>query len=208
MAQVEVRNLENKVVEKLELDDAVFEYKASPTLVWEAVNAFRAARRKGTHATKGRSLVRGSGRKLWRQKGTGRARVGNRQTPIWRGGGVVFGPQPRSYAQSFPKKKKRGAVKLVLSDKLKNDRIVVIDDIQLESPRTKAVLSMMGALGLEQKVLFVDTRDNRNLFLGSRNLPDVKMVPTQGVNIFDLLNHPLLVISKSSLLELQEGLNR
>ena len=208
MAQVAVRNLQNEVVEQLELDSAVFEYSASETLVWEAVNAFRAAQRKGTHSTKTRGEVRGSGRKPWRQKGTGRARVGSVRSPVWRKGGTVFGPQPRNYTQAFPKKKRRGAVKLVLSDKLKRDRLVVIDDFALSSHRTKDFLSVLQALDLSRKVLVVDGRENRNLYLGSRNLPQVKMVPTLGVNVYDLLNHQHLLISKSSLLELQEVLKR
>lgn len=208
MAEVAVRNLQNKVVEQLELDDSVFNYEASETLVWEAVNAFRAAQRKGTHSTKTRGRVRGSGRKVWRQKGTGRARVGSIRTPLWRKGGTVFGPQPRDYSQAFPKKKKRGAVKLVLTDKLKNDRLVVLDEIKLESHRTREVLSALKTLELDTKVLFVDDRENRDLYLGSRNLPTVKMVQTRGVNVYDLLVHNFIVISKSSLLELQEALKR
>ncbi|HSR53852.1 MAG TPA: 50S ribosomal protein L4 [Acidobacteriota bacterium] len=208
MAQVEVKNLNNKVVEKLDLDPAVFEYQASDTLVWEAVNAFRAAQRKGTHSTKGRGVVRGSGRKPWRQKGTGRARVGTIRSPIWRKGGTVHGPQPRSYAQALPKKKRRGAVKRVLTARLESGNLVVVDDLSLESHRTKDFLKVLEALGLENKVLVVDERENRNLYLGSRNLPGVKMVPTLGVNIYDLVDHPSLLISKRSLLALQEVLTR
>ncbi|HSR68869.1 MAG TPA: 50S ribosomal protein L4 [Acidobacteriota bacterium] len=204
MAQVEVKNLKNKVVEKLDLDPAVFQYQASDTLVWEAVQAYMAAQRKGTHSTKTRGRVRGSGRKLWRQKGTGRARVGSIRTPLWRSGGTVHGPTPRSYAQAFPKKKRRGAVKRVLSDKLESGRLVVIDDLALDSPRTKDFLQALKALDLGNKVLVVDERDNRNLYLGSRNLPQVKMVTTLGVNVYDLLDHETLLISKRSLLALQD----
>lgn len=208
MAQVEVRNLKNKVVEKLDLDDEVFDYNASETLVWEAVNAFRAAQRKGTHATKGRSLVRGGGRKPWRQKGTGRSRSGSTRSPLWRSGGTVFGPSPRDYAQSFPRKKRRGAVKVVLSDKLRNERLIVLDDFSLSSHRTKEFVEVLEGLEVEGKALVVDDRENRNLWLGSRNLVGVKMSPTNGVNVYDLLNHDYLLISKNSVLALQEVLKR
>ena len=208
MAEVEVKNLKNEVVGKLDLEDSVFAYQASKTLVWEAVNAFRAAQRKGTHATKTRAQVRGGGHKLWRQKGTGRARMGTIRSPLWRKGGITFGPHPRNYAQSFPKKKRRGAVKLVLSDKLKHGLLTVIDDFTLPSHRTKEFLDILSNLGLGGKALVDDDRENRNLYLGARNLARVKMVPTLGVNIFDLLNHERLLISKRSLLELQEVLQR
>ena len=119
MAEVEVKNYKNEVVEKLQLSDRVFDYVASETLVWEAINAFRAAQRKGTHATKNRSAVRGGGAKPWKQKGTGRARAGTIRSPLWRGGGTVFGPSPRDYSYAFPKKKRRGAIRVVLTDKSK-----------------------------------------------------------------------------------------
>ena len=208
MAEVEVKNLNNEVVGKLDLDDSVFAYKASKTLVWEAVNAFRAAQRKGTHSTKTRAQVRGGGHKLWRQKGTGRARMGTIRSPLWRKGGAAFGPHPRNYAQAFPKKKRRGAVKLVLRDKLKHGLLTVIDDFTLPSHRTKEFAEILKKLELGSKTLVVDDRENRNLYLGARNLARVKMVPTMGVNIFDLLRHEHLLISKRSLLELQEVLQR
>ncbi len=208
MAEVEVRNLKNEVVGKMDLEDSVFAYNASQTLVWEAVNAFRAARRKGTHSTKTRAQVRGGGHKLWRQKGTGRARMGTIRSPLWRKGGITFGPRPRSYAQSFPKKKRRGAVKVVLSDKLQHGLLTVIDDLTLPSHKTREFLDVLKDLELESKTLVVDDRENRNLYLGARNLQRVKMVPTLGVNVFDLLNHEHLLISKRSLLELQEVLQR
>ena len=208
MAEVEVKNLKNKVVEKLELSDQVFAYAASDSLVWEAVNAYLAGQRKGTHATKVRGQVRGGGRKLWRQKGTGRARVGSSRSPLWRGGGVTFGPHPRDYSQPFPKKKRRGAVKMALSDKLKDERLLVVEDFELPSHRTQEFVGVMKTFGLEKKVLVVDARENRNLFLSTRNLPGIKMVQPIGLNIYDLLNCGHLMISKGSLLELQEVLLR
>ncbi len=208
MAEVEVRNLKNKVIDKLELADEVFNYSASETLVWEAVRAYRAGQRKGTHATKGRSQVRGGGRKPWRQKGTGRARAGSIRSPLWRGGGTTFGPTPRNYVQAFPKKKRRGALKVVLSDKLKNQKLTVVDEFVLESHRTKEFLEILKTLDLDNKVLVVDDRENRNLYLSSRNVPQVKCVATLGLNVYDLLNCRHLLISKRAVLSLQELLQK
>lgn len=208
MAEVEVRNLKNKVVEKLELADEVFNYTARETLVWEAVRAYQAAQRKGTHSTKTRAAVRGGGRKPWKQKGTGRARAGSIRSPLWKKGGVTFGPQPRDYEQSFPKKKRRGALKMVLSDKLRNQKLTVIDDFSLESHRTKEFLAVLEKFKLEEKILVVDDRENRNLYLSARNLPGVKSVPTVGLNVYDLLNCRHLLISKRAILALQEALRK
>ncbi|HXK62407.1 MAG TPA: 50S ribosomal protein L4 [Acidobacteriota bacterium] len=208
MAEVDVKNLKNEVVDKLTLDDAVFDYTASETLVWEAVRAYLAGQRKGTHATKNRALVSGAGRKLWRQKGTGRARVGSLRSPLWRKGGTVFGPQPRDYAQALPKKKRRGAMKMVLSDKLRNQKITVIDEFVMDTPRTKDFLAVLKTLDLDSKVLVVDEKENRNLYLSSRNLPSVKTVTSSGLNVYDLLNHEHLLISKQALLSIQEVLQK
>jgi large subunit ribosomal protein L4 len=208
MAEVDVKNLKNEVVDKLTLDDAVFNYTASETLVWEAVNAYLAGQRKGTHATKNRALVSGAGKKLWRQKGTGRARIGSIRSPLWRKGGTVFGPQPRDYSHAFPKQKRRGAIKMVLSDKLRNQKLTVVDAFPIENPKTKEFVDVLKALNLDSKVLVVDGRDNRNLFLSSRNVPKVKMVMSSGVNVYDLLNHDHLLISRQALLEIQEVLQK
>jgi len=206
MAKLKVHDLKNKAVGEVEVSDAVFDYTASETLVWEAVRAFLAGRRKGTHKTKNRSEVRGGGSKPWRQKGTGRARAGSTRSPIWKKGGTVFGPKPRDYSQRLPKKKRRGAVRMVLSDKVRNDLLVVIDDFTLETHKTKNFVETLESFGLSGKVLLVDDRENQNLFLGSRNLPNVKMVPTTGVNVYDLLNHRHLLISKQAVQKLDEVL--
>jgi len=208
MAEVEVKNLKNKVVEKLKLADQVFNYSASETLVWEAVRAYLAAQRKGTHATKGRAQVRGGGRKPWRQKGTGRARAGTIRSPLWRSGGTTFGPTPRNYTQAFPKKKRRGAMKLVLSDKLRNQTLTVLEDFSLESHRTKEFLSVLENFKLDKKVLLMDDRENRNLYLSSRNVPGVKLVATGGLNVYDLMNCRHFLVTKRAILELQEVLQR
>lgn len=208
MAEVEVKNLENKVVEKLKLADQVFNYSASETLVWEAVRAYLAAQRKGTHATKGRAQVRGGGRKPWRQKGTGRARAGTIRSPLWRGGGTTFGPTPRNYTQAFPKKKRRGAMKLVLSDKLRNQSLTVLEDFSLESHRTQEFLSVLENFKLDKKVLLMDDRENRNLYLSSRNVPGVKLVATGGLNVYDLMNCRHFLVTKRAIVALQEVLQR
>lgn len=208
MAEVEVKNLENKVVEKLKLADQVFNYSASETLVWEAVRAYLAAQRKGTHATKGRAQVRGGGRKPWRQKGTGRARAGTIRSPLWRGGGTTFGPTPRNYTQAFPKKKRRGAMKLVLSDKLRNQSLTVLEDFSLESHRTQEFLSVLENFKVDKKVLLMDDRENRNLYLSSRNVPGVKLVATGGLNVYDLMNCRHFLVTKRAILALQEVLQR
>ncbi|MFH1965658.1 MAG: 50S ribosomal protein L4 [Acidobacteriota bacterium] len=208
MPKVDVRNLKNKVVEKLELSEDVFEYEASETLVWEAVTAFLAAQRKGTHSTRGKSDVRGGGCKPWRQKGTGRARVGSIRSPLWAGGGTVHGPSPRNYTTAFPKKKRRGAVKLVLTDKLKDQKLLVVDDFTLKSHRTSDFITILKQMELTGKILLVDSRENRNLYLSSRNLPGVKMVPSDGVNIYDLLNCEKVIFSKDAIVELQEVLQK
>ena len=206
MAKVEVRNLKNKPVGELELNDAVFDYSASETLVWEAVRAFLARQRKGTHKAKNRVEVRGGGGKPWRQKGTGRARVGSVRSPLWRKGGTVFGPRPRDYSQRFPRKKKRGAVRMVLSDKLRNQRLIVVEDLKVESHKTRDLAGILEAFDLSGKVLIVDERKNRNLYLSSRNLPGVKMVPANGVNVYDLLNCEHLMLSKEAVEKLEETL--
>lgn len=208
MPKVDVIDLKNKVVEKLELSGDVFEYEASETLVWEAVTAYLAGQRKGTHATRERSAVRGGGAKPWRQKGTGRARAGSIRSPLWAGGGTVHGPRPRDYSTSFPKKKKRGAVKLVLTDKLKDEKLLVVQEFSLKSHRTREFATVLGNMKLTGKLLLVDSRDNRNLYLSSRNLPNVKMVPVDSLNIYDLLNCEKVIFSKSAIIGMQEVLQK
>lgn len=208
MAEVELRDLKNKVVGKLELSDAVFDYQASETLVWEAVRAHQAAQRKGTHSARTRSTARGGGRKPWRQKGTGRARAGTIRSPLWAGGGTVHGPRPRDYSESFPRRKRRGAIKLILSDKLRSKELVVAEELELDSHKTRDFLEVLKALELDKKVLIVDDRENRNLYLGSRNFPRARMLSTEAVNVYELLDCDHLLISKRALLKLQELLEK
>lgn len=208
MAEVQVRNLENEVIGTLELADEVFNYHASPTLVWEAVTAFLAGRRKGTHSTKTRGEVSGSGRKLWRQKGTGRARIGSIRSPLWRKGGTVHGPKPRDYAWALPKRKRRHAVCAVLTDRLESGALWVFESLDLPSHKTRDFAAWLRSLGLDGKVLLVDSKENRNLYLGSRNVPGVTMAPSSGVSVYDLVRHDTVVVSRRAILELQEVLKR
>ena len=208
MAEVEVKNLGNEVVGKLELSDQVFKAALNLPLIWEAVKHYEDSKRKGTAATKTRGLVSGSGKKLWRQKGTGRARIGSIRSPLWRHGGTVHGPKPRDYSYRFPRKKLRGALCSALSVKLEENALAVVDGFTLESHKTKDVLKVIRGLGGAGKILIVDSGDNRNLTLGSRNLPDVKVVLATGVNIHDIVNHQLLLFSRDSILKVQEALTR
>jgi large subunit ribosomal protein L4 len=208
MAEIEVKNLANEVVGKLELSDAVFKAEFNEPLIWEAVKHYNDSHRAGTASTKVRGEVSGSGKKLWRQKGTGRARIGSIRSPLWRHGGTVHGPKPRDYSYSFPRKKLRGALRSALSAKLSENSVAVIDGFSLENPKTKDFQKILEKFGLAGKVLIVDSGGDKNLSLSSRNLPKVKLVPETGVNIFDVVNSNMLLFSKDSILQLQEVLSR
>jgi len=208
MAEIEVKNLSNEVVGKLELSDQVFKAPVNEHLIWEAVKHYADSVRSGTASTKTRSEVSGSGKKLWRQKGTGRARIGSIRSPLWRHGGTVHGPQPRSYEYNFPRKKLRGAMRSALSAKLEEKALTVVDEFALENPKTKGLYQKLQALVGPGKILVVNAGENNNLRLSSRNLPDVKLVPGTGVNIRDLVNHRVVIFSKEAILQVQEVLSR
>jgi large subunit ribosomal protein L4 len=208
MAEIEVKNLANEVVGKLELSDEVFSAKFNQPLIWEAVKHYNDSLRAGTASTKGRGEVSGSGKKLWRQKGTGRARIGSIRSPLWRHGGTVHGPKPRDYSYRFPRKKLQSALRSALSAKLSEKSIAVVETFSLESNKTKDFQKMLTGLGFTGKVLIVDSSRERNLSLSSRNLPKVKLVPGTGVNIFDVVNCGTLLFSKDSILQVQEVLSR
>jgi large subunit ribosomal protein L4 len=208
MAEIDIRNLQNEVVGKLELSDEVFKAELNEPLVWEAVRHYADSLRAGTAATKTRGRVSGSGKKLWRQKGTGRARIGSIRSPLWRHGGIVHGPQPRDYSYRFPRKKLRGALRSALSAKLGENLLTVIDSFAIESHRTKDFRKVLEGLGGSGKVLIVESAENRNLELSSRNLPGVTLVQGKGVNIRDILNHRMLLFSKDAILQVQEVLSR
>jgi len=204
MTVVKVKNLENQEVGELELNDAVFAVPLNKALIYEAVKCYLANQRQGTVSTKTRGEVSGAGRKLWKQKGTGRARVSSIRTPLWKGGGNVHGPRPRDWSYSIPKKMRRGALRSVLSERLREGGLTIVENLSLPDHKTKSVVKTLGGLGLDKKALLVDIIDNRNLTLSARNLPNVKRVSSLSVNIYDLLNHEQLVFSKDAIIQLQE----
>ncbi len=207
MPVVNVVNLEGKTVGKVELADAVFAVKPNPHLLHEASRWHLAALRAGTHKTKGRGEVKGSGRKLWRQKGTGRARIGSIRSPLWRHGGTVHGPQPRDYSYRLPRRMFLGALRSALSVKLAEEKLTVVDAWALESHKTKLLRQALDRFdGDRRTILLVDLGANRNLELASRNLEGVKLVVPKALQPYDLLRHDRLMISKDAALKLGTAL--
>ena len=206
MPKVAVYNSANQQVGDIELNDSVFGVEMNAGLVHQAVVMQLASRRLGTHATKTRGLVRGGGRKPWRQKGTGRARSGSTRSPLWVGGGTAFGPQPRSYAFRMPKKQRRLAIKCALSDKVASGDFIVLDDLQFDAPKTKSVVKMLGDFGIDAKSLIITLDENENVELSSRNIPGVKAINTMGLNVYDILNHTKLFITKAAIEKIEEVL--
>jgi large subunit ribosomal protein L4 len=207
MPTVKVRNLKNEEVGDLELSDAVFGAELNEALIHAAVRNFMANARAGTVGTKTRGDVSGSGKKLWRQKGTGRARIASIRSPLWKGGGNVHGPQPRDWSYNLPKKMRRGALRSALSERVREGNVVVLDGFALDEPKTKAFIGTLGTLGLEGKTLIVDSLDNENLLRASRNVKRAKVVNSYGLNIYDLLYHEKLVLSRAAAQELSELLD-
>lgn len=207
MPTVKVRNLKNKEVGEVTLSDAVFGVELNEALIHAAVKNFRANARQGTSATKTRGNVSGSGRKLWKQKGTGRARIASLRSPLWKGGGNVHGPQPRDWSYELPKKMRRGALRSALSERLREGNLVVIDEFSFGSPKTKEFVAAIAGLGAETKTLVVDSLDNANLVLSSRNVKKAKVTNSFGLNIYDLLYHEKLFISKAAAEELNRLLD-
>ena len=207
MPVVDVLNLSGKKVGQVDLADAVFGAKVNPHLLHEASRWYQREIRSGTHKTKDKSEVSGAGRKLWRQKGTGRARVGSIRSPLWRHGGTVHGPKPRDYSYALPKKMLLGALRSALSAKLADQKLAVIDEWSLESHKTKALAEALGNLKHTKSSLIVSHGENRNLELASRNLDRVKLVAPNAVQVYDLLNHDLLLLSKDAVARLVRTLD-
>jgi large subunit ribosomal protein L4 len=206
--KVDVRNWDNQVVGEAELPEEVFGFPARPHLVYEVVKAHLAGLRRGTHATKNRALVSGGGKKPWKQKGTGRARAGSSRSPLWRHGGTVFGPQPRSYALKVNVKAKKSALKSVLSERAAAGKLAVLETLDLDSPKTKELLARVGKLGLAgEKVLFVDSYDNLNLILASRNRPELLAADALHVHVYAVMNARAVVFSRRALEQLVEVLS-
>ncbi len=197
--KVAVKSLDNKKVRDIELPDEVFGYPYKEHLIHSAVLSYLAARRSGTHKTKTRKEVAGSGRKLWRQKGTGRARIGGIRSPLWRGGGTVHGPQPRSHADKLTPREKRNALKSALSRKLKDAEILVVDRLEMETHKTKELAGRLAGLGVSGRALLVDTHGNENLAIAARNNPKVKTVDALAVNVYDVVDRSHIVVSEDAL---------
>ena len=188
------------------LNETVFGIEPNNSVIFDAVLMQRASLRQGTHAVKNRSAVRGGGKKPWRQKGTGRARQGSIRSPQWVGGGTVFGPTPRSYAYKLPRKVRRLAIKSVLSQKVLDESLVVVDELKFEQPRTKAFAEVLSNLDVNSKVLVVLEDDNTNAKLAARNLENVTVIPAKGLNVLDVINNDKMVITKGALSQVEEVL--
>ena len=208
MATVDVIDLNNQKVGEVELSDQVFAAEVNDALIYEAVRHYRAGQRSGTAKTKTRHEVSGSGKKLWRQKGTGRARMGSIRSPLWRHGGTVHGPQPRDYSYKLPRKMLLGALRSALSAKLRDGELKVVQAFTFENHKTKTVAAALKTLRAGRKVLLVDNEDNRNLQLGARNIEGVTLLPTREVSTYHLLGHSVVLLSESAARKLSEALSK
>jgi large subunit ribosomal protein L4 len=208
---VDVVNSQNEKVGSLNLRDEVFGGRVKADLIHESVVRANAAARRGTHATKTRAMVSGSGKKPWRQKGTGRARVGEIRNPLWRKGGTVFGPQPRSYEYQVPKKVEKGALRAALTQKLRDGEVVIVDALSVAEIKTKAAAEMLKRLGLEggkkgSRVLLVDVKPEDKLTLSVRNIDGVRILPSNRVSARDVMNTRRVVVTQAAIEKLQEAL--
>lgn len=205
-ARVDVVDAENKRVREIALHPDVFGARVNEHLLYEAVKQYRAGGRRGTHMTKNRALVSGSGKKPWRQKGTGRARVGETRNPLWRHGGTVFGPVPRDYSYSVPKKTRLAALRSALSQRVADGALKVVDRFAVEGPKTKALKGQLDRWGALGKTLLVDHRPADALVLSGRNIPGLKIVDPTQVNVYDVLDCRTLLVSQEALAKLEERL--
>jgi len=206
MTKVSVLSQTGASVGDIALNDAIFEIEPNEAVLFDAVVAQRASLRQGNHKVKNRSEVAGGGRKPWRQKGTGRARQGSIRSPQWRGGGIVFGPTPRSYSYKLPKKVRRLALKSALSAKVVEQNFLVLDALSLAAPKTKEFTKILKDLSLEKKSLFVTADLDENVALSARNIPGVTVLTANGINVLDLLGHEKVVFTKSAVEKVEEVL--
>ena len=207
MPKVTLYNIAGQAAGEIELNDGVFGVEYNEAVIHQAVVRQMANERLGTHATKTGGLVRGGGKKPWKQKGTGRARVGSIRSPLWVGGGTVFGPLPRSHAKDMPRKARQLAVKSALSEKLRAGEIIVVDAIQFEAPKTKDVVKMLAAFDVAGKALIVDGGEkSANTVLSARNIPGVKAYAPSGLNIYDLVHYTKLFLTKDAVEKIEEVL--
>jgi len=208
MPTVNVYNLKRESVGEIELSDAVFAAEVNEGLLYDVLKAQLASKRQGTAAVKNRAMVRGTGKKMYRQKGTGRARHGDAKAPLFVGGGVAHGPKPRSYAYRPPRKMRLGALRSALSLKLKEGSLVIVDDFELEEIKTRKLAQVLEALEVDGGAMIVDDKSNEKLRLSARNLPAHQFLPPEGVNLYDLLRHPHLVLTKSAVAALEARCTR
>jgi large subunit ribosomal protein L4 len=206
MPSVDIIDLNNKKVGTLDLSDEVFGAKINEDLLYESVRNHMANVRRGTVKTKTRHEVAGSGKKLWKQKGTGRARMGSIRSPLWRHGGTTHGPQPRDYSYKLPRKMQIGALRSALSAKLRDGELRVVNQFAITEPKSKQMRKTLDGLDVKKTVLLVEVGENKNLDLSSRNLEGVKMVSSRDVNVYDLLGHAQVLMSEAAARKLSEGL--
>lgn len=206
MTKVSVLSQTGASVGEIELNDAIFGIEPNEAVLFDAIVAQRASLRQGNHKVKNRSEVAGGGRKPWRQKGTGRARQGSIRSPQWRGGGIVFGPTPRSYAYKLPKKVRRLALKSALSAKVLEQNFVVLDALTFDAPKTKDFKAVLAALEISKKALFVTAEVNENVALSARNIPGVTVLTASGINVLDLVGHEKVVFTKAAVEKVEEVL--
>ncbi len=207
MPELSIYNISGNEVEKVSLNEEIFEENINEHVVHEAVTAQLAAKRQGNASTKGRSEVRGGGRKPWRQKGTGRARHGSIRSPLWVGGGITFGPKPRSYKKKINRKTKKLAIRSVLTAKANAEELLIIDELSFDRPRTKDATEILSNLNLsDKKVLFVLPEKDKNAYLSIRNIANAKTMVLDGLNVYDLLNNDMVVIPQAALDKLEEVL--
>jgi len=205
--QLDVVNSENKKIGAVDVRDDVFGGKVKTDLIWEAVVHTNAAKRRGTHMTKNRALVSGSGKKPWRQKGTGRARVGEIRNPLWRKGGTVFGPQPRSYDYALPKKVERGALRAALAQKMQEGGLVVIDQLAVDEIKTKAAAELLARLGITGKAVLVDIVPDEKLSRSVRNIRGVELVPSTRLTARQVADAERVIATRGAIEKLQEALS-
>ena len=206
MPKVTLYKQDGSTAGEVELNEAVFGIEPNESVIFDAVIMQRASLRQGTHAVKNRSAVRGGGRKPWRQKGTGRARQGSTRSPQWVGGGVVFGPTPRSYSYKLPRKVRRLALHSVLSQKVQENNLVVVDALNFHAPKTKEFKAVLAGLNVSEKTLLILEGDNANTYLSARNIPNVKVIDDYNVNVLDVVTYDKVIITKAALSTVEEAL--
>ena len=208
MTSIEVINKSGERIEEIEIPDNLLEVAGSTSVIQDVVRLHDARNRRGTASTRNRSQVSSSGRKPWRQKGTGRARAGNRSSPIWRGGGVIFGPKPRTFEISVPKKVKRKALRSILSIRFQKERVLVIDELKMEKPSTKELHGILAAIGAGRSVLIITAERDKSISLSSRNIPKVATTGIRGLNTYLVASHSGIVITREALPHLQAWMEK